>query len=62
MNKFALFWGDTIPYKSVTVISDSKQEDEVSYWLEFVHGGDSISNRKELNDGRIALRSDYQCW
>jgi hypothetical protein len=53
---------DFIPYKSVTVVCKAEQEQEVIYWLEYVHGGNSVSGRKELKDGRIALRSDYQCW
>jgi hypothetical protein len=55
-------WKDRLPYKSVTVVCNMEQEEEVSYWLEYVHGGGSISRRKELPDGKLALRSDYQCW
>lgn len=53
---------DNVPYKSVTVVCESKQESAVRYWLSFVHGGDNISARKVLDDGRIALRSNYMCW
>ena len=54
---------DVVPYKSVTIVFDAKEynEEEVEYWLEYVQGGDSISNRKEAN-GKVALRSDYHCW
>ena len=54
---------DVVPYKSVTVVFDSKKhrEEEIEYWLEYVHGGGSISNRKEVK-GKVALRSDYMCW
>lgn len=55
-------WGDVLPYKSVTVICPADQEEQVSYWLEYVHGGNSISDRKELPEGKVALRSDYCCW
>lgn len=55
-------FNDKIPYKSVTVICPKNQYDEVAYWLEFVHGGDCVSMTKELDDLRIAIRSDYQCW
>lgn len=53
---------DKVPYKSVTVVCEPKQERDVCYWLSYVHGGNNISNRKVLDDGRIALRSDYTCW
>jgi len=55
-------FGDYIPWKSVTVVCDTELEDQVTYWLEYVHGTDCVSNRKELDDGKVALRSDYQCW
>lgn len=55
-------WQDIIGYKSVTVICKSDQEIEVSYWLEYVHGANSVKKRKDLGNSRIALRSDYQCW
>jgi len=56
-------FGDIVPYKSVTIVFDSKihNEDEVIYWLRYVHGGE-YSDYLELKDGRIAIRSDYQCW
>jgi hypothetical protein len=55
---------DTVPYKSVTVAFDPKKfdESEVEYWLGYVHGGDNISRAMPLEDGRIAIRSDYTCW
>lgn len=55
-------WGDELPYKSVTVVCEEAQENEVVYWLEYVHGGGSVSKRKELGQGKIALRSDYLAW
>ncbi len=55
-------FGDHVPYKSATAVCLLEQEDEVSYWLEYVHGGNSISNRKITSDGKVALRSDYRCW
>lgn len=54
-------WGDTLPRKSVTVICNADQEDDVSYWLHHVHGAYCVSARLELKDGRIAMRSDYMC-
>jgi hypothetical protein len=56
-------FGDTVPYKSVTVVFDPEVHPygEVCYWLSYVHGGQH-SNEKTLEDGRIAIRSDYQCW
>ena len=55
-------WGDELPYKSVTVICSADNVSEVSYWLEYVHGGGSIQNILDLPDGKVALRSDYMCW
>ena len=55
-------WGDKMLFKSVTVICDIEQQTEVAYWLEFVHGGNSITKSKILDNGKIAFRSDYQCW
>ena len=61
------FFNDRIPYKSVTVVCDVKWEDEVGYWLEYVHGGNCISKVKYIHDSEtnkkyVAVRSDYQCW
>ena len=53
---------DKVPYKSVTVVCNSSQVNEVIYWLEYVHGGDSVSKVRALPDGKAAIRSDYQCW
>ena len=53
---------DKVPYKSVTVVCSTEQADEVEYWLEYVHGGGSISKRKELPGNRVAIRSNYMCW
>jgi len=55
-------WHDKLPHKSVTAICDKKDENDCEYWLEFVHGGGSVSRRKELPNGKIAFRSDYQAW
>lgn len=55
-------WNDRLPYKSVTVVCQIEQIDEVEYWLEYVHGGGSISQYKELPNGKIAIRSNYMCW
>lgn len=56
-------FGDNAPYKSVTVVFDPKTHpyDEVLYWLGYVHGGEH-ERELTLKDGRIAIRSDYQCW
>ena len=53
---------DKLPYKSVTVVCAAEQESEVSYWLEYVHGGNSISKIKKIANGKIAIRSNYMCW
>jgi hypothetical protein len=53
---------DKVPFKSVTVVCNKNQVPEVQYWLEYVHGGNSVSMMKQLNNGKVAIRSDYQCW
>lgn len=55
-------FGDEVPYKAVTVICDASQYIEVAYWLSYVHGGDCITKEKVLDDGKIAIRSEYKCW
>lgn len=55
-------FGDVIPYKSVTVVCQIEQEEDVHYWLEYVHGANAVSMRKPLPDNQVAIRSDYQCW
>jgi len=54
-------WGDRVPYKSVTVIVPADEEDDAAYCLSMAHGG-GYSRRRVLDDGRVALRSDYQAW
>ncbi len=54
-------FGDVLPYKSVTVVCTEEHFNAVTYWLSFVHGGQHYGEKK-LKDGRIALRSNYQCW
>ena len=60
-NKCPIF-KDFIDWKSVTVICDENLENEVSYWLAYVHGGGNISKVIQLPNKKIAMRSDYQCW
>ena len=55
-------FNDFIDWKSVTVICDENIENEVSYWLAYVHGGGNISKVIQLPNKKIAMRSDYQCW
>lgn len=55
-------WKDKLQYKSVTIICDESQADDVRYWLMYVHGGDCISREKKMPKGKLAIRSDYQCW
>ena len=57
-----LIFGDRIGYKSATVVCETSQVDDVTYWLEYHHGANSVSDQKVLNDGRVALRSNYMCW
>jgi len=55
-------WGDEVGYKSVTVIVPPKLENDARYSLEYNHGGGSVVKRRVMPDGRVAMRSDYQCW
>lgn len=53
---------DVLPYKSVSVVCDKKDQQAVEYWLEYVHGGDCIAGTAELGEGKILIRSNYMCW
>jgi hypothetical protein len=60
-------FGDRVPYKSVTVvIPELSVHDgligDVEYWLDFVQGDGSVSQRRSMPDGTVALRSDYMAW
>ena len=55
-------WKDKLPYKSVTIVCDESQADEVMYWLHYVHGGDCIVGDTKLPGGKMAIRSQYMCW
>jgi len=55
-------FGDEVPYKSVTVVCREDQYHEVLYWLEFVHGAESVSGVAGIGDGKLAIRSNYMCW
>lgn len=61
-NQKCPIFNDVIPYKSSTLVCDSSIKDEVIYWLDYVLGGGSVSKTKEFEDGKIAIRADYQCW
>ena len=53
---------DEVPFKSVTIVCNEDDIGEVSYWLDYVQGGDCISMYKDLPNGKVAIRADYQCW
>ena len=55
-------FGDDVPWKSVTIVCDVEQADEVDHWCVFVHGGNCISKYKDLPDGKVAIRSNYMAW
>ena len=55
-------WNDKVPYKSVTVICPKLLVEDVRYWLEYVHGANSVSKIKNLADNKVAIRSNYMCW
>lgn len=61
-NQVCPIWKDVLPYKSTTFVCPKDKENEVIYWIEFVYGCNCISKRQELDDLRVALRADYQCW
>lgn len=56
-------WGDEVPHKSATFICKESQIEEVNKWIRYVQG-QGYSRIKKLEDGRVALRSDYcaLCW
>lgn len=54
-------FGDILPYKSVTVVCTKEQLPGVLQHLMNAHGGGHRYER-ELSDGRMAIRSDYQAW
>lgn len=53
---------DKVPFKSVTIVGPIDKLDEIEYWIEYVNGYNSISQRKQISSTEIALRSDYTCW
>jgi hypothetical protein len=55
-------WDEPMDYKSVTVICLKEQQDEVTYWLEYVDGSNCVSKIKDLPDGKVAIRANYMCW
>lgn len=61
-NETCPIFNDIVPFKSVTVVGPLDKQDEMEYWLDYVNGGGSISNIKELDDNKVAIRSDYMCW
>lgn len=54
-------WGDRLPWKSATVIVPAELEQHAAFCLACMHGG-GYSRRGVLEDGRVALRSDYLAW
>ena len=54
-------WKDKLQYKSVTAICSEEEFDDVTFWLEYVHGG-GYEKVKKLPDGKVAIRSYYQAW
>jgi hypothetical protein len=55
-------FGDEIPYKSVTVVCTEEQLNDVEYWLDYVHGANSLEKIAELENGELAIRSNYMAW
>lgn len=55
-------WEDELGYKDVTVVCDEGVSSDVIYWLEYVHGANSVTALKEIEGGKVAIRSEYQCW
>lgn len=53
---------DIVPFKSVTVVGPLDKQHEIEYWLDYVNGGGSISKVKELDNNKVAIRSNYMCW
>ena len=55
-------WKDQLHYKDCTFVCDKAQIDEVTYWIEYVHGGGAVQKIKDLPGGKVAIRSAYKCW
>ena len=55
-------FGDFVDLKSVTVVCTKEEAWEVETQLTYQHGANSVSQYKELDDGRVAMRSDYMAW
>ena len=55
-------FGSQVPYKIVTVVCDASLREQVAYWLEYVHGTDCISQVRELDNNKVAFRSNYMAW
>lgn len=57
-------WWDKVHYKSSTILFDNKDDilEDVIYWCEYVDGRDSVSKIKHFKNGKVAIRTDYQCW
>lgn len=54
-------WGDQLKRKSVTAVCLKEFFEDVAYWLEYVHGANSITQVRDLGRS-LAIRSDYKCW
>lgn len=60
-------FGDVVPYKSITVVVPELMVHdrlvvEVEYWLDFVQGIGSVSQRRSMPDGTVGIRADYTAW
>ena len=53
---------DLIPWKSWTVIVPLEHEQDAMYWLDYIHGADSVTWRKQVDHRSVALRSNYMAW
>lgn len=61
-NEICPIFGDRLGYKDTTFICEKSQVDDVLYWITYVHGEDCITKEKDLGSGKVAFRSEYQCW
>ncbi|MGV2886158.1 hypothetical protein [Paenibacillus taichungensis] len=55
------YFQDVVPFRSVSVLCNVDQYQEVIYWLQKVHGKRCITNVRAIMDGRkLAIRSEDQ--
>ncbi|WP_240416590.1 hypothetical protein [Paenibacillus periandrae] len=55
------YFGDTVPFKAVTVVCRINDVDDVKNWLNQVQGAGCIQKQLQVNDQLVAIRAHYKC-